>query len=107
MTSTHSARLKDILVSFTELDLRIVCRDGKETFTSSLLFAISSGYMRSILKEVFEHRSRLDEEIVTIFLPDFSVTSIDGVVKVKSQLTQLLIGNNQVWLMCPPVCSSA
>merc|ERR1719394_2327732 len=37
--------------------------------------------MRSILKEVFEHRSRLDEEIVTIFLPDFSVTSVDGVVK--------------------------
>ena len=78
----NTERLEEVLASFTENDLRIVCSDGHTTYTSSLLFVISSKFMRNILTEIFEHRSRLDDEPVTMCLPDFDVCAVDGVIKV-------------------------
>ena len=80
----NTVRLKEVLTSFTENDLLIVCRDGHTTYTSTLLFVISSGYIRSILTDIFENRSRLDDEPVTMCLPDFDVCSVEGVIKVCS-----------------------
>jgi len=74
-------RLKEIISSLDQKDVRIVCQSGKITLTSSLLLIISSRFFRDILRDIFEHRSRLDHEPVTIFLPDFESDSVDGVIQ--------------------------
>ena len=79
-------RLKEIISSLDQKDVRIVCQSGKITLTSSLLLIISSRFFRDILRDIFEHRSRLDHEPVTIFLPDFESDSVDGVIQVSLQI---------------------
>ena len=78
----NTERLKNVLKSFSQKDLRLVCRDNQVTYTSTLLLAISSGFLKGILREIFEHRSRLDDEPVTMYLPDFNVYSVEGVLQV-------------------------
>ena len=79
-------RLRDVLSSFDENDLRIICCGGQSILGPSLLFAMSSCYLKGILSEIFDSQSKLDIEPVTLFLPDFDVESVNGLIQVQLHL---------------------
>ena len=71
---------QDILQSLSETDLLI--QSGTAVVRSSvLLFALSSRYMAGLFDGVLSGRSRLDDESVVLFLPDFSAGQVSAVVR--------------------------
>ena len=63
---------EEILWSSQETDLKIICHGRSIVHTSSLPMALSSKWFLTVIGDILGNSSRLDNEVVTLCLPDFS-----------------------------------
>ena len=77
----NNAKMQEMISCGQESDLKIVCKDGGPVESSALLFAISSKYLKTALSGVLDSKSRLDQEMLVLHLPDYTCSVVAGVVQ--------------------------
>ena len=63
---------ENILLSCHQPDLHIFCNQGQTVHTSIFPIALSSKWFLTMLGDILGTSSRLDNEVVTLCIPDFS-----------------------------------
>ena len=76
----NSQLLKSILANVQGQDLKITCKEGESVYTSTILLAMGSSLMRTIFSHTLERTLRVEDEMVSLCLPDFKKEAVKGLL---------------------------